>query len=64
MSDPTQKRVEGLLGRVIVELSELTGFRRAELESLKAFISRSATTALPGWPTAAILKPRYGAASW
>ena len=29
-----------MLGRVIVELSELTGFRRAELESLKAFISR------------------------
>ena len=40
VSDPTQKRVEGMLGRVIVELSELTGFRRAELESLKAFISR------------------------
>ena len=29
-----------MLGRVLVELSELTGFRRAELESLKAFISR------------------------
>ena len=40
VSDPTQKRVEGMLGRVVVELSELTGFRRAELESLKAFISR------------------------
>ena len=40
VSDPTQKRVEGLLGRVIVELSELTGFRRAELDSLKSFISR------------------------
>ena len=40
VSDDVQKRVEGLLGRVIVELSELTGFRRAELESLKAFISR------------------------
>ena len=40
VSEPTQKRVEGMLGRVIVELSELTGFRRAELESLKAFISR------------------------
>ena len=40
VSDPTQKRVEGMLGRVIVELSELTGFRRAEVESLKAFISR------------------------
>ena len=40
VSDPTQKRVESMLGRVIVELSELTGFRRAELESLKSFISR------------------------
>ena len=40
MADPTQKRVESMLGRVIVELSELTGFARAELESLKAFISR------------------------
>ena len=40
VSDPTQKRVEGMLGRVIVELSELTGFRRADLESLKSFISR------------------------
>ena len=40
VSDPSQKRIEGMLGRVIVELSELTGFRRAELESLKAFISR------------------------
>ena len=40
VSDPSQKRVESMLGRVIVELSELTGFRRAELESLKAFISR------------------------
>lgn len=40
VSEPTQKRVESMLGRVIVELSELTGFRRAELESLKSFISR------------------------
>ena len=40
VSDAGQKRVEAMLGRVIVELSELTGFRRAELESLKAFISR------------------------
>ena len=40
MADPTQKRVESMLGRVIVELSELTGFARAELESLKSFISR------------------------
>ena len=40
VSEPSQKQVEAILGRVIVELSELTGFRRAELESLKAFISR------------------------
>ena len=40
VSDAGQKRLEAMLGRVIVELSELTGFRRAELESLKAFISR------------------------
>ena len=40
VSDPSQKRLEAVQGRVICELSELTGFRRAELESLKAFISR------------------------
>ena len=40
VSEPSQKRLESMLGRVIVELSELTGFRRTELESLKSFISR------------------------
>ena len=40
VSEPSQKRLEAILGRVVCELSELTGFRRAELESLKAFISR------------------------
>ena len=40
VADAGQKRLEGMQGRVIVELSELTGFRRAELENLKAFISR------------------------
>ena len=40
MSEPSQKMVESLLGRVLVEISELTGFRRADLESLKSFISR------------------------
>ena len=40
VSEPSQKQVEAILGRVIVELSELMGFRRAEVESLKAFISR------------------------
>ena len=41
VSDPSKTRLEAILKRVIVELSELTGFRRAELESLKAFISRT-----------------------
>ena len=40
MADATQKRLESTLGRVICEMSELSGFKRAELESLKAFISR------------------------
>ena len=40
MSEPSQKRLEAILGRVICEMSELAGFRRADLESLKAFISR------------------------
>ena len=40
VSEASQKQVEAILGRVIVELSELAGFRRADLESLKAFISR------------------------
>ena len=40
VSEPSQKRLEAILGRVLCELSELTGFRRAELESLKSFISR------------------------
>ena len=40
VSDPSQKRIESLLGRVLCEMSELTGFRRADLESLKSFVSR------------------------
>ena len=36
-----QERVEALLGRVLVEASELAGSTRAELESLKAFLTRS-----------------------
>ena len=36
-----QRRAEALLGRVIVEASELTGATRAELESLKAFLTRN-----------------------
>ena len=36
-----QTRVEALIGRVLVEASELAGSTRAELESLKAFLTRS-----------------------
>ena len=39
-SDP-RTRVEALQGRVIVEASEMAGITRAELESLKAFLSRT-----------------------
>ena len=38
-ADP-KNRAEALLGRVIVEASEMAGSNRAELESLKAFITR------------------------
>ena len=38
-SDP-KVRAEALLGRVIVEASEMAGSTRADLESLKAFVSR------------------------
>ena len=40
MSESSKKQLEAVLGRVLVELSELAGFRRADLESLKSFISR------------------------
>ena len=36
-----QKRAEALQGRVIVEASEMAGSNRAELESLKAFLTRT-----------------------
>ena len=39
-SDP-RTRVEALQGRVIVEASEMAGITRAELESLKTFLSRT-----------------------
>ena len=35
-----QKQAEALSGRVVVELSELAGLRRAHIESLKSFLSR------------------------
>ena len=40
MTDSLQRRVESLQGRVVVELSDLQGFRKADLESMKAFITR------------------------
>ena len=39
LSDNTQKRVESLLGRVIVEASEMVGVDRAEVNSLKNFLT-------------------------
>ena len=39
-SDP-KTRAEALLGRVIVEASEMAGSTRADLEALKAFLSRT-----------------------
>ena len=39
-SDP-KTRAEALLGRVIVEASEMAGATRADLESLKAFLTRT-----------------------
>ena len=39
-SDRIREQVESTLGRVIVEVSEMAGRRKAEIEHLKAFISR------------------------
>ncbi len=41
MAADSKTRTEALLGRVLVEASELAGSNRAELESLKAFLSRT-----------------------
>ena len=44
---PEQKKVESTLGKVIVEAGEMVGFRRADIESMKAFLtSRSDTVRL------------------
>ena len=40
LSDRTKERAEALLGRVIVEAGEMSGVNRAELQSLKSFITR------------------------
>ena len=40
LSDTLQKRVESLLGVVIAECSEMAGMNRAEIASLKAFVTR------------------------
>ena len=39
-SEP-QQRVEALQGRAVVEIGEMAGARRADIESLKAFLSRT-----------------------
>ena len=41
LSAKNKERAEALLGRVIVEASELAGATRADVESLKAFLSRT-----------------------
>ena len=41
LADDSKARAEALQGRVLVEASEMTGGSRADLESLKAFISRT-----------------------
>lgn len=40
LSKPNKERIEALQGRVIVEVQEMAGTNRAELQSLKAFLSR------------------------
>ena len=40
MTDDLKKRVEALQGRVIVELSDLQGFTKADMQSMKSFITR------------------------
>ena len=40
LSAPNKEKAEALQGRVIVELSELSGLRRAEIEGVKSFVTR------------------------
>ena len=46
LAAPPQARAEALLGRVIVEAAEMAGQNRTDLESLKAFLSRTDDGAL------------------
>ena len=41
LASAAKERVESLQGRAIVEVAEMAGARRADLESLKAFLSRT-----------------------
>lgn len=41
LATDNKRRAEALLGRVIVEASELAGSTRADVEGLKAFLSRT-----------------------
>ena len=40
MADNQQRRIEALQGRVLVEMSDLQGFTKADMQSLKSFITR------------------------
>ena len=40
LAAPHKQQAEALAGRVVIELSEMTGIRKAELERLKSFITR------------------------
>ena len=41
LGSDAKTRVEALLGRAVVEIGEMAGARRADVESLKAFLSRT-----------------------
>ena len=41
LSGDNKERTEALAGRVLVEVSEMVGYQRADQESLKAFLSRT-----------------------
>ncbi|MDE0274149.1 MAG: hypothetical protein OXP11_23405 [Gammaproteobacteria bacterium] len=40
LSDPTKQKTEALLGKVLVEMPEMIGSTRAEIDQLKAFLTR------------------------
>ena len=40
LNDTAQRQTESILGRVLVEVADFAGLRRADIESLKAFMTR------------------------